>query len=188
MQVGKKIEEAFRHIDRKLFLPSNELSEAMLDVPLPIGYGQTNSQPSTVKQMLEWLDVKEGQKILDVGSGSGWTSALLSYLVGENGNVIAVEKVPELVLIGKQNCQKLNLTNVEFKQAETLLGWPKEAPYNRILVSAAAKKLPRELVNQLLKDGVMVVPVQNSILKVHKTKNGELVVDEHQGYAFVPLL
>ena len=81
------VQEAFQLVDRKLFLPEEERWRAHLDRPIPIGYGQTNSQPSTVRAMLEWLDAEEGDKILDVGSGSGWTTALLSRLVGKTGEV-----------------------------------------------------------------------------------------------------
>ncbi len=183
-----RIEEVFSYINRVDFLPPEVVHEAHLDIPLPIGYGQTNSQPSTVKQMLEWLDVQPGQTVLDVGAGSGWTSALLSQLVGKKGKVIAVEKVPELVMFGKENCQKLKLHNVEFKQADNQLGWPHKAPYDRILVSAAAHELPQELIEQLAEGGTMVMPVQSSILKIHKSRQGKIVIDEHPGFAFVPLL
>src|SRR5665213_784816 len=101
------IDEAFRTIQRRDFLPADLQEQAYIDAPIPIGFGQTNSQPSTVRMMLEWLDPQPGDKILDVGSGSGWTTALLSYLVEPNGQVYAVEKIPELVAFGRENCQSI---------------------------------------------------------------------------------
>src|SRR3990167_9573247 len=112
-----KVEEAFRAAPRVNFLPAEVIDQAAFDMPLPIGSVQTNSQPLTVRMMLEWLEVDKGNKILDVGSGSGWTSALLAHLSGPSGSVIAVEKVPELVEFGKNNCRKLGIKNVEFHQA-----------------------------------------------------------------------
>src|SRR3990167_1867675 len=106
------IEEAFEKVNRKNFVPEELIDSVGLDAPLPIGFGQTISQPTTVKMMLEWLEPQPGDKILDVGSGSGWTSALLAHLVGSKGKVFAVERIPELVDFGRQNSAKLNFRNV----------------------------------------------------------------------------
>lgn len=116
-----KLDAAFAATPRGNFLPESERSQAGWDMALPIGYGQTNSQPLTVRLMLEWLEVQEGQKVLDVGSGSGWTTALLACLVGETGRVIAVEKVPELVEFGQENCRRIGVDNAEFHAAGTSL-------------------------------------------------------------------
>jgi len=185
-----KIEQAFLNTPREVFLPSGMRIYASEDKPISIGYGQTNSQPSTVRQMLEWLDVKDGDKVLDVGSGSGWTSALLSYLVGEEGTVDATEIVPELVSYGRKNCEQLGLQNVTFHQADTAIGWPDNAPYDKILVSASADMLPAGLVKQL-KTGVsgkMVIPVQDEILEVSVDELGEIFILHHPGFLFVPLI
>src|SRR5665647_1698314 len=115
-----KIEEAFKAVPRINFLRPEEKDQHELDVPLPIGSGQTNSQPSTVRQMLEWLDAQPGDKVLDVGSGSGWTTALLSSIVGSKGKVFAVEKIPELVEFGRNNCA--GARNVQFFQADKEYG------------------------------------------------------------------
>src|ERR1051325_8765025 len=115
------IERAFKSVPREHFLPAELRGHVNIDAPLPIGFGQTNSQPTTVRLMLEWLEPEPGNKILDVGSGSGWTSALLAKLVGPKGKVYAVELVPELVKFGQQNAAKLELRNLQFIQAgETL--------------------------------------------------------------------
>lgn len=183
-----RINQALNNYSRGAFLPTDKKSAADFDAPIPIGYNQTNSQPTTVKRMLTWLAAQPGEKILDVGSGSGWTTALLSYLVGDQGEVYAVEKVPELVEFGQENCEKQQIENASFHQARDVLGLPSHAPYDRILVSAAASDLPDELVRQLALGGRMVIPVQNSILAVDKSPEGSITVAEHAGYAFVPLI
>lgn len=182
-----RIQYAFEMMNRRHFLPKGVRRFANEDKPLPIGYGQTNSQPSTVRQMLEWLNPQTGNRILDVGSGSGWTTALLSYLVGSKGHVYAVEIVPKLVDMGRQNCEALDIKNVEFFQAGNEIGLPDYAPFDRMLVSAGANKLPSELVKQLKPDGKMVIPVGYDILEITKRSNKELRVKPHEGFLFVPL-
>jgi protein-L-isoaspartate(D-aspartate) O-methyltransferase len=183
-----KVAEAFVKYPRENFLPEDIKSESDWDSPLPIGYGQTNSQPSTVMTMLEWLDVQPGQKALDIGSGSGWTTALLAYLVGDKGNVVATERIPELVKFGKDNCYMLGIGNVEFFQASQEFGREKDGPYDRILVSASAGEVPKTLLKQLAKNGIMVIPVKNSIWIIKKDGKGKITSTEHPGFVFVPLL
>lgn len=183
-----KIQEAFNTIKRKDFLPEEAKIYADVDAPLQIGYGQTNSQPYTVHQMLEWLDAQPGDKVLDVGSGSGWTSALLGSIVGNSGTVDAVEIIPELVKFGEENVAKYKLNNVHFHQVNNdNYGWSDNAPYDRILVSAAAAELPQELIDQLKHNGRMVIPIKNSIWVINKTKTG-IEKTKHPGYLFVPLV
>ncbi len=182
------INEAFRLVPRSGFLPGNVSADADFDVPLPIGFGQTNSQPSTVGQMLEWLKVEPGQTVLDVGSGSGWTTALLSKLVGGEGRVYAVEIIPELVKFGRDNCARAGITNVRFYQASKVFGVPRHAPYDRILVSASASKFPTSLLDQLAAPGKLVAPVGNTIYEVAKDMKGSVETTEHPGYVFVPLI
>lgn len=182
------VDDAFETVYRQDFLPEEVRSRAHEDRPLPIGYGQTNSQPSTVRQMLVWLDVEPGQRILDVGSGSGWTTALLSQLVGKDGTVHAVELVPELVQYGRENCERVGITNATFHEAGEALGLRQLAPFDRILVSASASSMPTDLFEQLAAPGKLVVPVGNSIYEIEKDTMGEITTTEHTGYVFVPLL
>ncbi|MDB5161470.1 MAG: Protein-L-isoaspartate (D-aspartate) O-methyltransferase [Candidatus Saccharibacteria bacterium] len=182
------IEQAFQKVPRSKFLSDYNDGEAALDMPLPIGFGQTNSQPTTVKWMLEWLEPQPGDKVLDIGSGSGWTAALLAHLVGPKGKVYAVEIVPELVEFGRQNAQRLNISNAEFYQAGDQYGLSKFAPYDRILVSAAASELPVELLDQLKPGGKMVIPVQSDILEIEKLADDKYEVKRHPGFVFVPLV
>lgn len=183
-----RIDEAFEAVDRANFVPQKLREAVDIDAPLPIGYGQTNSQPYTVRLMLQWLDPRFGEKILDVGSGSGWTTALLAHLVGPKGKVYAVERVPELVEFGQENCQRAKVKNARFFTAGNEFGLSEEAPFDRILVSASADKLPPELVDQLKIGGKMVIPVQNDILEITKKSAVDLNIKKHEGFAFVPLL
>lgn len=162
---------------------------ADVDAAVPIGFGQTISQPSTVAQMLLWLEPLAGQTILDVGSGSGWTTALLAYLVGRKGSVYAVERIPKLKTFGEKNCQTYGCTNVQFYLASNRLGLPQCAPYDRILVNAAAhNEIPQALIDQLAPNGKIVIPVNHSIFELKKT-NGKIAYSrQHYGFSFVPLV
>jgi protein-L-isoaspartate(D-aspartate) O-methyltransferase len=183
-----EVERAFTAIPRENFVPDDLRSRVDIDAPLPIGFGQTISQPTTVKMMLEWLEVEPGDKVLDIGSGSGWTAALLSKLVGPEGQVFAVELVPELVEFGRRNAERLSLKNVKFFQASRDIGLPKHSPYDKILVSAAATRLPEQLLNQLKAGGKLVIPVNNDILEIEKTSKDRYETTRHPGFVFVPLL
>lgn len=181
------IVRAFENIDRAHFVPPEHAAEAYGDYPLPIGHGQTISQPTTVAFMLEHLNVQEGQKVLDVGSGSGWTTALLAALTGPRGKVVGVEIVPELVQAGREHLGTLKIQNAEIRRAGRALGIPEEAPFNRILVSAAAKELPKELVDQLVPGGILVIPVQGAIWKITAHTDGSTKAEQFPGFVFVPL-
>lgn len=183
-----KIEEAFRAIDRKQFVLPEYKDLAQQDIPLPIGHDQTISQPTTVQRMLQWLDPDEGHTVLDVGSGSGWTSALLGYIVGPEGKVHAVERIPELIEFGRGNVQGFGLSNVVFHQAGNIFGLPEHAPYDRILVSAASEDVPPELIDQMATGGRLVIPVKSEIRVITKHAKDRIDTEVHKGYMFVPLL
>lgn len=182
------ITRAFLKAPRQEFLPETVKHQAAVDIPLPIGFGVTNSQPSTVRMMLRWLAVKPGDKVLDVGSGSGWTTALLSGLTGKKGEVYAVEVIPELVEFGRQNVKKLDIKNARFFEAGQLVGLPEYAPFERILVSAAAAEVPERLLSQLKPGGKMVIPVKDEILEISKQSASNFKIKLHYGFAFVPLI
>ena len=184
-----EIIDAFYKIDRADFLPEDLKAESQINAPLPIGYGQTISQPLTVAFMLELLQPKSGHKILDVGSGSGWQSSLLAYLTGDEGRVIAIERIPELSEFGKNNSKKYNFRNLEFIVGDGSRGYKNEAPYDKIIVAAAAfDKIPNELKNQLKIGGRMVIPVKNSIWLVIKKEKDKFEEKEFPGFVFVPLV
>lgn len=180
--------EAIKKFDRKDFIPEKLQNLAYSDNPLPIGEGQTISQPFTVAFMLELLTPKRDDKILDVGSGSGYTTALLAEIVGSKGKIFGVEIVPKLVVFGRNNLAKYHLTNAEIYQARKMLGLPQEAPFDKILVSASAKELPDSLVDQLSVGGIMVVPVGNEIWKIKKGFDNDLKIEKYEGFVFVPLV
>lgn len=182
------IDEAFEVIKRRDFVPLEYRDVSDADVPLPIGYGQTISQPSTVRAMLTWLDPQLGDRALDVGSGSGWTTALLAQVVGSRGFVYAVELIPELVTVGCNNCERAGIENALFFQASDLVGLPEYAPYDRILVSASAASVPDDLRRQLKTGGRLVVPVQDDIVVLTKTSETDWRTETHTGYVFVPLI
>ena len=184
-----EIIDAFRKIDRINFIPEELKMEAAANIPLPIGYGQTISQPLTVAFMLELLEPKMGNKILDVGSGSGWQSSLLACIVGEKGKVFAIERIPELLNFGKENSRKYNFENLEFITGDGSKGYKKEAFYDRIIVAASAfRKIPEELKKQLKIGGRLVIPVENSIWLIIKKAEDEYEEKEFPGFAFVPLI
>jgi len=184
---SNNIIEAFRNVDRADFVANPNASDVYEDHPLVIGHGQTISQPRTVAMMMEMLSPQEGQSILDIGSGSGWTTALLAYIAGENGSVVGVERVDELVKFGSSNLKKYKFKNAKIIAAGDELGLIGEK-FDRILVSAAADEFPHELVKQLNVGGKIVIPVGNSIYEMTKSYSGELDGVEHYGFTFVPLI
>lgn len=180
------VAEAFASVPRAGFLPAAQRSRAEYDGPIPIGYGQTNSQPHTVENMLRLLDVRPGIRVLDVGSGSGWTTALLAHLVGPKGSVLGLELVPELAQWGAANLGSAYPWARIEPADRRVLGDPAGAPYDRILVSAGAGRMPDALVEQLADPGRMVVPVRGTMMLVEH-RSGEVRVTAHGRYRFVPL-
>jgi protein-L-isoaspartate(D-aspartate) O-methyltransferase len=181
------VSAAFEALPRTGFLPRSQRRSAAYDGPLAIGHGQTNSQPRTVSAMLRLLRVQPGQRVLDVGSGSGWTTALLAHLTGETGEVLGVEIEADLVRFGRDNLAATRQPWASIRQATPgVLGLPDQAPYHRILVSAEPRTLPDELVAQLVVGGRMVIPVFGTMLVVVREPDG-VEVTEHGGYRFVPL-
>lgn len=190
-----RIIEAFRKIKRVNFLPKGTEDLAELNEALPIGFGQTISQPLVVAFMIEQLNPQPGEKILDVGAGSGWTTALLGEIVGEQGKVIAIEVIPELMEFGKKNVEKYNFVKkgrVLFVCADGSKGYQKEAPFDKILVSATAEKCFPAWKEQLKTGGKIVTPISSSIWLFMKNPPAGGRKDfqeiEYPGFAFVPLI
>lgn len=183
--------DAFSEINRLEFVPQEFELIAENNVALPIGNGQTISQPIVVAFMLELLDAQRGQKVLDVGSGSGWTTALLSYIVGSKGKVIALERIKKLLEWGEKNTDKFGYVKkgiAAFFQKDGSLGFPEEAPFDRILVSAMADNVPEELKKQLKIGGKMVVPSKNNLFFLEKKSENEFYEEQFPGFSFVPLI
>ncbi|MFZ5982487.1 MAG: protein-L-isoaspartate(D-aspartate) O-methyltransferase [Patescibacteria group bacterium] len=187
----EKVINAFSEIGRVEFVPEEMELQAEANVALPIGCGQMISQPLTVAFMLELLDPSPGQKILDVGSGSGWTTALLSHIVGEKGKVVAVERIKKLCDLGQENVEKFGYVSrgiAQFHLGDGSKGCPEEAPFDRILVSAETDKIPEDLKNQLKVGGKMVIPTKNSLYYLEKKDEEKFYEEEFSGFSFVPLI
>jgi protein-L-isoaspartate(D-aspartate) O-methyltransferase len=186
-----RIIDAFSKIRRVDFVPKELESAAGANILLPIGHGATISQPLTVAFMLEKLQPRLGDKVLDIGAGSGWTTALLAHIVGKKGKVIGIERIKSLCDFGTNNISKYHL--IEGGRAKIICadgskGYVNEAPYNRILVSAAADVIPKELKKQLVVGGRLVIPVKDSIWMIEKKSDKIFREEEYPGFAFVPLV
>lgn len=196
-----RIIEAFRKIKRIDFFPKDLKDLAELNQALPIGFEQTISQPLVVVFMLEKLEPKKGEKILDIGSGSGWTTALLSEIVGEKGRVIAIELVPELMEFGKGNVEKYSFVKKGIASFVCADGskWRPDAKlypelsggFDKILCSASVRgKIPSIWKDQLKTGGRIVTPIDSSIwLLIKNPQTGDKFEEiEFPGFSFVPLI
>lgn len=182
--------KAFQEVKRELFVTQEERAHAYWDVPLPIGKGQTISQPLTVAFMTELLDVKPGQKILEIGAGSGYQAAILAKIVGPKGTIYSTEIVPELVESAKENLKKVGIKNVKVFLSDGSLGLKDYAPYDRIIATAAAPNIPEPLKEQLKIGGKLVIPVGDFIQRmklVEKVGEDRFKIEDYGEFRFVPL-
>ncbi len=147
---------AMRTVPRHLFVPGSELPLAYGDHPLSIGHGQTISQPYMVAKMTEALELRGGEKVLEIGSGSGYQTAVLKAL---RADVYTVERVPELSKRAQENVERAGYSGVHYRIGDGSQGWPGEAPFDRVIVTAGAPTMPVSLVEQLREGGSMVIPV-----------------------------
>ena len=184
----KSVLEVFNKIPRQNFVPREQYDLSYKNIPLSIGDGQTISQPLIVCMMIELLELKFTDKVLDVGSGSGYQTALLAE---SSNRVVGVERIKRLVEISKENISSLGYKNVEIYKSEQELGYPDLAPYDAIIVGAAAPKLPLKLIEQLTLKGRLVIPIGDrktqELVKVVKTEKSYHVTT-HGNCRFVPLI
>jgi len=186
-----RIIEAFEKIDRADFVLPEMRDDAYIDAPLSIGEGQTISQPLTVAFMIELLQPKSGDKIFEVGFGSGWQTALLAEIIGESGKVFAVERIRGLFEFGTKNISKYNFIKkgiVKTILGDATIGLKKYAPFDKIIAAASAQEVPDEWLKELKIGGRLVMPVRNSIWLYIKKSEKEFEKQEFPGFVFVPLV
>ncbi len=188
---SEALKKAFLSVAREKFFPEGMREHSYVNSAFPIGSGQTISQPSTVAEMLEMLAVQRGMKVLEVGAGSGYVVALLCELVGEKGKVFGMELNERLKEMATENLATAGEKNFEIAFGDGTMGWEENAPFDRIIISAACYKIPKPLVEQLAEGGRLVAPVGSSLsqkLVLFQKENGEIIKTRHAGlFAFVPL-
>jgi protein-L-isoaspartate(D-aspartate) O-methyltransferase len=184
----ERVLSAMREIPRHLFVPEPYRSAAYQDSPLPIGQGQTISQPYIVAKMTELLAVSPEDTVLEIGTGSGYQAAILGKLARE---VITLERIPEVAEMAMKNLESLGISNVRVVVTDGTEGYPKKAPYNAILVTASTPEVPRPLMDQLADGGRLVAPVGSRDLQELVRlvrKGGDFIRESYGGVVFVPLL
>ncbi len=185
-----RVLDAMARVPRDRFVPEELRDHAWDNGPLPIGHGQTISQPFIVALMTDLLEVQPGHRILEIGTGSGYQTAVLAELGGE---VYTVEVVPPLGARARRILDELGYDNIRYRTADGHLGWPEHAPYDGIIVTAAARELPQELIDQLKPGGRLVIPVgppwtTQQLMRITRVEDGNIVEEPILPVAFVPLV
>ncbi len=187
---SKKIIKAFEKVKRENFVPENVKKYAYEDTALPIGKRQTISQPYTIATMLSLLDLKPGQKVLELGSGCGYVLALISEIIGEKGQIFGVEIIKELAEKSKQNLG--DYKNVKIYNLDGSKGLEEKSPFDGILISAALSVVPKSILNQLKEEGIFVAPIGNrisqTIVAIQRKNNEFNILKEMPGFIFVPFV
>jgi protein-L-isoaspartate(D-aspartate) O-methyltransferase len=188
----QRVLAAMRWAPREWFLPPHLAGDAYSDAPLPIGSGQTISQPYVVALMTERLEPKRTHRILEIGTGSGYQTAILAYLAS-GGKVFTIERLPDLLVEAEERFRRLGLTNVATRLGDGAPGWPEEAPFDGIIVAAAAPRIPEPLAAQLAPGGRLVIPVgdlaSQELVILERPMNGGGLQQRHAGgVRFVPLI
>jgi protein-L-isoaspartate(D-aspartate) O-methyltransferase len=187
----ERVAEAMRKVPRHLFVPDELEKYAYDDAPLPIGEGQTISAPHMVAMMCEALGLSENHKVLEVGAGSGYHACVVAEIV-KRGQIFSIERVEKLADMARKNLAKANCTRIKVIVGDGTEGYPAEAPYDRIFVTAGAPEVPRPLIEQLKEGGRLLIPVGSrftqDLLQIDKLPGGELKKKSIGGCAFVPLI
>ena len=190
LNLSEKVVKAMLKVPRHVFVPEYA-SEAYNDYPLPIGYGQTISAPHMVAIMCELLELKEGEKVLEIGTGCGYHAAVVAEIVGEKGKIITIERIPELAERAKRTLEELEIENVKVIVGDGSKGYKEEAPYDKIYVTAAAPDIPKSLLEQLKNGGKIVIPIGDYVqylYVVEKDKTGKITKKNWGPVRFVPLI
>lgn len=186
--LDRELAEFAGRLDRGFFIDNEYKSAAYLDRPLPIGWGQTISQPTLVLEMTRLLSPEKESRVLEIGTGSGYQTALLARF---SGHVYTVERIPELSRRAKERLEALGFENITFRIGDGSLGWSEHAPYDRIIVTAAAGTMPPELIEQMSEDGIMIIPVgppqAQRLQLVRKDRDGGVRVRTVEEVRFVEM-
>jgi len=187
----ESVVRAMIEVPRHLFIPTPYRNEAYNDYPLPIGYGQTISAPHMVAIMCNLLDLERGMKVLEIGTGTGYHAAVASRIVGDEGKVITVERIPELAEKAREIYRELRYNNIKVVVSDGSRGYEEDSPYDRIYVTASAPKIPEKLLLQLKNGGKLLIPVGDFVQYlyiVEKDKNGKISRKNWGAVRFVPLI
>ena len=183
--------KAFREINREDFISGEFRTMAYADRPLPLLRGKTISQPSTVMIMTHSLELNPGDKVFEVGTGSGFQAAIIAKIVGEKGRVISAEVIPELVHFARNNLKKAGISNVFVYEEDGSNGMPSEAPFDKIIITSACREFPKPLLAQLKIDGIIVGPVgtrfEQEMVKGIKHPDGHLQLEFMGSFLFTPM-
>ena len=183
--------EAMEKVPRHLFVPPDLQEEAYDDRPLPIGEGQTISAPHMVAMMCEALELEENNKVLEVGAGSGYHACVIAHVV-KKGKVIAIERIKKLAEKAEENIKRAGCERIKIVNGDGTKGYAEEAPYDRILVTAAAPEIPQPLITQLKLGGILLIPVgsrfSQDLLRIRKISEDKITKENLGGVVFVPLI
>jgi len=185
---NEKVIEAMKKVPRHLFVPEEYRHLAYTDGPLPIGYDQTISQPYIVAYMTEVLDLKENEKVLEIGTGSGYQAAILAEICKE---VYTIEIIEDLANSAKKTLKELGYNNIYIKIGDGYKGWPEKAPFDAIIVTCSPTNIPKPLIEQLAENGRMIIPVgewYNQQLVLLRKKNGKMIKENLIPVRFVPMV
>jgi protein-L-isoaspartate(D-aspartate) O-methyltransferase len=188
--ISERVLGAMEKVPRHLFVPERLKDEAYEDCPLPIGEGQTISAPHMVGMMCDLLDLRKGQKILEIGAGSGYHAAVIAELVTKDGHVYTIERIPALVELARKNLKKCGYVNVSVLLGDGSIGLKEYSPYDGICVTCTAPDIPPPLVDQLKIGGRMVIPVGRLYQELYLVKKEEKKIKKERkgGVVFVPLI
>lgn len=186
----ERLLNTFQEVKRENFVLPELKQYAYEDTPLPIIKGQTISQPTTVMLMTQALELKKGEKVLEVGAGSGYQAAIIARMIGSKGKVVTTEIIPELAELARKNLEKEGIKNVEIIEWDGSKGCSKNAPYDKIIVTAATPKIPSALIEQLRENGIIVIPtgqMYSQEMIVGVKKKGNLETKSLGYFQFVPM-
>ncbi len=187
--ISEEVLEAMMHVERHLFVPPDLSDQAYDDYPLPIGEGQTISAPHMVAMMCDYLELKKGEKVLEIGAGSGYHAAVIAEIISEEGHVYSVERIPWLAEFSRENLKRAGYKNVTVTLGDGTLGLPEHAPYDKISVTCAAPDVPPPLLEQLKTGGKMVIPIGRYVQVLYLLEKKNRIKKERKcDVLFVPLV